>query len=160
MFILCLSLKKEIFIVDDQNNLNNQNSQQPTTPIEPAAPQTFAPQNPTPEAPVSATQPVAPASFASAPEQTQPQQQFAAPATQQYASAPAGEQPKDFLVALLLSIFVGSLGIDRFYLGYIGLGILKLVTLGGCGVWTLIDIVLIATHKLPDAKGQPLATNH
>jgi TM2 domain-containing membrane protein YozV len=64
---------------------------------------------------------------------------------------------REFLVALLLSIFVGALGIDRFYMGYIGLGILKLVTLGGCGVWSLIDIILIATRKLKDADGNSLA---
>lgn len=74
-------------------------------------------------------------------------------------TAPAPQaQPeqKEFLVALLLSIFVGSLGIDRFYLGYVGLGIVKLLTAGGCGVWTLIDIILIAMNKLPDASGRPL----
>lgn len=65
-------------------------------------------------------------------------------------------EQKDFLVALLLSIFVGSLGVDRFYLGYVGLGIVKLITFGGCGVWTVIDIILIAMGKLPDATGQPL----
>ena len=68
-------------------------------------------------------------------------------------------QRKDFLVALLLSIFLGGFGVDRFYLGYIGLGILKLLTFGGCGVWSLIDLILIATRKLPDAKGNPLSGN-
>ena len=69
---------------------------------------------------------------------------------------PANGEQKDFLVALLLSIFLGQLGIDRFYMGYIGLGILKLVTFGGCGVWWLIDVILIATKNLKDAKGQEL----
>lgn len=63
---------------------------------------------------------------------------------------------KDWTVALLLSIFLGELGIDRFYLGYTGLGIIKLLTLGGCGIWWLIDIILIATNGLNDAQGRPL----
>jgi hypothetical protein len=66
-----------------------------------------------------------------------------------------GEE-KEWIVALLLSFFVGGLGMDRFYLGYVGLGILKLVTLGGCGIWWLIDLILIAMNKLPDAQGHPL----
>jgi TM2 domain-containing membrane protein YozV len=68
-------------------------------------------------------------------------------------------EKKSWLVALLLSIFLGGLGVDRFYLGYIGLGILKLITLGGCGIWALIDIILIATNKLKDAQGQELEKN-
>jgi TM2 domain-containing membrane protein YozV len=68
-----------------------------------------------------------------------------------------GGEPKSWMVALLLSIFLGSLGVDRFYLGYMGLGVAKLLTCGGCGVWGLIDIILIAMDKLPDANGQPLA---
>jgi RNA polymerase subunit RPABC4/transcription elongation factor Spt4 len=64
---------------------------------------------------------------------------------------------KDWLVALLLSIFLGGLGVDRFYLGYIGLGILKLITGGGFGIWWLIDVILIATDKLRDSKGNALA---
>lgn len=65
---------------------------------------------------------------------------------------------KSFLVAVLLSVLVGGLGIDRFYLGYVGLGVLKLLTLGGCGVWTIIDIILIVTGNLPDAQGKKLNT--
>ena len=71
--------------------------------------------------------------------------------------ARAGE--KEWLVALILSILVGALGVDRFYLGYIGLGILKLVTLGGCGIWWLVDLILIALNKVPDAQGNPLRQN-
>ena len=72
-------------------------------------------------------------------------------------AAPVGpEEQKSFLVAILLSIFVGTLGVDRFYLGYVGLGILKLVTLGGCGIWAIVDIILIATGNLKDKNGVPL----
>jgi len=54
----------------------------------------------------------------------------------------------NWLLALLMSIFFGSIGVDRFIMGHVGLGILKLVTMGGCGIWALIDIILIATkHK-------------
>ena len=66
------------------------------------------------------------------------------------------EEGKNWLVALLLSVFVGELGIDRFYLGRIGTGILKLITLGGFGIWWLIDLILIATNSLKDSKGRPL----
>ena len=63
---------------------------------------------------------------------------------------------KEWTVALILSALLGTFGVDRFYLGYVGLGILKLVPLGGCGIWWLIDVILIAMNKLPDAQGNPL----
>ncbi len=60
---------------------------------------------------------------------------------------------KSKITALILSILTGGLGIDRFYLGYTGMGILKLLT-GGCfGVLYIIDIVNIATGKLLPADG-------
>ncbi len=62
---------------------------------------------------------------------------------------------KDKTTALILSVLTGGLGIDRFYLGYIGMGILKLLT-GGCfGVLYIIDIINIATGKLGPADGSP-----
>jgi len=71
-------------------------------------------------------------------------------------ATPAPQQGKDWLVTLLLSIFLGALGVDRFYTGHIGLGILKLVTCGGAGIWAIIDIILIATGKFTDKDGNPL----
>lgn len=50
---------------------------------------------------------------------------------------------KDPFTALILSLLVGSLGIDRFYIGDTGLGIAKLLTCGGCGIWTIVDYFLI-----------------
>ncbi len=63
---------------------------------------------------------------------------------------------KDWLTAVLLSFFLGELGIDRFYLGQIGLGILKLITFGGFGIWWLIDFILIACNSIRDADGNKL----
>ena len=55
---------------------------------------------------------------------------------------------KSKTTAIILSILLGELGVDRFYLGYTGLGILKLITAGGFGIWWLIDLILIITGKL------------
>jgi TM2 domain-containing membrane protein YozV len=63
---------------------------------------------------------------------------------------------KEWVTALLLSLFLGSLGIDRFYLGHSGLGVLKLLTCGGVGVWSLVDVVLIAMNRMTDGEGRPL----
>ncbi|NGX60956.1 MAG: hypothetical protein K940chlam9_00431 [Chlamydiae bacterium] len=57
------------------------------------------------------------------------------------------DEPRDvnWILTLLMSIFFGSLGIDRFIMRHVGLGLLKLITLGGFGIWWLIDVILIAT---------------
>ena len=73
---------------------------------------------------------------------------------QEQAPAPTGG--KSWMVALLLSILLGTLGVDRFYLGYTGLGIVKLITCGGLGVWAIIDIILIAMGKMKAADGSEL----
>lgn len=60
---------------------------------------------------------------------------------------------KSKMVAILLSVFLGALGVDRFYLGYIGMGVLKLLT-GGCfGILYIYDIIMICTGKLRPADG-------
>ena len=59
-------------------------------------------------------------------------------------------------VALLLSVFLGPLGVVRMYLGYYGVGVLKLLTCGGFGLWWLFDVVLLLTNGLPDAGGRAL----
>ena len=63
---------------------------------------------------------------------------------------------KDWTTLLILSVLLGGLGVDRFYAGHIGLGVLKLLTVGGCGIWAIIDIIMVATGKFTDADGLPI----
>lgn len=81
-----------------------------------------------------------------------------------YAMAPAGHgyapyatPPKSFVTTWLLSLFLGGWGVDRFYLGHAGLGIVKLLTGGGFGIWALIDLILVLAGSMRDAQGRPLA---
>lgn len=70
---------------------------------------------------------------------------------------PSGRGNKSFLITWILSLLLGTLGVDRFYLGKVGTGILKLVTLGGLGIWALVDLILILLDKMRDKNGMLLA---
>ncbi len=66
------------------------------------------------------------------------------------------ESDKHFLAVFFFSFMWGMFGVDRFYLGQKGLGFVKLITLGGFGIWTIIDIAIIMTGGMRDSKGLPL----
>jgi TM2 domain-containing membrane protein YozV len=63
---------------------------------------------------------------------------------------------KDWLVTLLLCFFVGYLGVHRFYVGKTGTGIIQLITCGGCGIWTLIDFIIICMGNFTDSEGKAI----
>lgn len=67
------------------------------------------------------------------------------------------ENKKNWLVTLLLAWFLGGWGIHRFYSGHIAYGVIQLLTLGGCGIWALIDFINLCFGNYTDANGQELA---
>ncbi len=62
----------------------------------------------------------------------------------------------DWLALFLLTFFVGVLGVHRFYVGKIGTGVLMLITLGGFGVWFLVDLILVVTGQFTNKDGQKI----
>jgi len=69
---------------------------------------------------------------------------------------PVDGEGKDWLTAVLLCFFLGVFGIHRFYTGHTGIGVVQLLTLGGCGIWALIDFIIIIVGNFKDSKGNLL----
>ena len=66
------------------------------------------------------------------------------------------EPQKDWLVTLLLCLFLGGFGVHRFYTGHVAIGLVQLFTFGGCGIWALVDLILIITGSYTDNYRRPL----
>ena len=69
------------------------------------------------------------------------------------------QSDKNWLATLLLCLFLGGIGVHRFYVGKVGTGILQLITLGGCGIWTLIDLIMIIKGSFTDKDGNKITNS-
>lgn len=123
-----------------------QQTAEPTQAVEQAnQPGVISPPQPT-EQSDAAAQPTV-----SSQEQPQPQQFAAQPVVPQQGASESEENPnKSYILAIVLSFFLGGLGVDRFYLGKVGTGIIKLLTGGGFVIWYFVDLVLLVIGKLRD----------
>ncbi len=74
----------------------------------------------------------------------------------QTTSESSSEDKNKWLITLLLCFFLGYLGIHRFYNGHTAIGIVQLLTLGGCGIWVLIDFIMIILGNFKDSDGNPI----
>jgi TM2 domain-containing membrane protein YozV len=68
----------------------------------------------------------------------------------------ANDEQKPWMMTLILCLVAGTLGVHRFYVGKTGSGVAMLLTVGGCGIWWLIDLIMIVTGKFTDGQGRPL----
>jgi TM2 domain-containing membrane protein YozV len=70
--------------------------------------------------------------------------------------SPSSEQ-RDWLTMVLVCFFFGVFGVHRFYTGYRAIGVIQLLTAGGCGIWWAVDFLMILVGSYRDADGRPLA---
>jgi TM2 domain-containing membrane protein YozV len=85
-----------------------------------------------------------------------PTANYTAPSTTGFQNPGVAAEGFDWLTTLLLCFFVGGLGIHSFYTKKTGIGIAQLLTLGGCGIWALVDLIMIITENFKDGYGRPL----
>ena len=68
----------------------------------------------------------------------------------------APKSSRSYVLTLLLAYFLGTFGVHRFYTGYVLIGVIQLLTLGGLCIWTFIDLVSLVLNKYKDADGHEL----
>ena len=86
-------------------------------------------------------------------------EKYGGTALEDQVQSPSNSEPsdKDFITTLLICVFLGGLGVHRFFVDKMGTGVLMLVTLGGLGIWWIIDIILIVTGSFEDSEGRVIA---
>ena len=72
------------------------------------------------------------------------------------AVAMTSSSDKGFVPAVMLCLFLGAFGVHRFYVGKVGTGLLQLLTFGGLGIWTLVDLIMLVTGSFKDKNGNPI----